>query len=192
LNWCGGAKRSTIIHRDGLTPIGADSLAGAKLLRRCSSRSPLVRSVSTLPSAPDRTQQGDFDHEGHGCHHQAHQPALDTAEKWPLRNVTHDVIPEYTLWDSSHTTRNITAFTAADRIARRVVRSAISNLSRSRHIQQEFNLSEQPGKLSICSRAKNRVALQKGYFDFDILALASVSVLVTVLANRTTEPFQAW
>jgi hypothetical protein len=47
-----------------------------------------------LPAMPDRTQHNFFDPVGHGCHHQAHQPSLDTPEKWPLRNAAHDVNSE--------------------------------------------------------------------------------------------------
>jgi ubiquinone biosynthesis protein len=51
----------------------------------------LVR--STLP-ALDGAQHGHFDHVGHGCHHQAHHPSLDTPKNRPLRNFAHDVNSE--------------------------------------------------------------------------------------------------
>ena len=39
-------------------------------------------------------EHGFFEHVGHGCHHQAHQPSLRTPEERPLRNVAHNVISQ--------------------------------------------------------------------------------------------------
>jgi hypothetical protein len=87
--------------------LGRNVRAGALINRR------LFGGLRLSLPALDGAQHAHFDHVGHGCHHQAHQPSLDTPKNRPLRNFVHDVNSELSgLLQPIH---KITALLAAHR-----------------------------------------------------------------------------
>lgn len=87
LNWRGGAKHFLTGRRDGdryLIFRLARNFRAAALLEQC-----LLEGFRHLPPTPNRTEQSDFNHVGHGRHQQAHQPSLETPNKRPIRNGIH-------------------------------------------------------------------------------------------------------